>query len=61
MSHMNLENQMFLLNAIKETNKHFGEDNISESEQCPIEKMNALFSVLENMENKLNQLSYENI
>jgi len=57
MGHLNLENQMFLLNAIKETNEHFGEDIFVENEFQAINKIDSLFNVLENMENKLNQLS----
>jgi hypothetical protein len=57
MSCFNLENKMFLLKAIKETNECFGEEENCEIENQTINKIDSLFGALESMESRLQQLS----
>lgn len=60
MSHLNLENQIFLLDAIKKTNEYFGEDELVSNENHAVKKVNDLFIELKNMEDRLNYLSGKN-
>ena len=57
MSCFSLENQMFLLKAIKETNECFNEEESYSVETQTINQLDYLFGALESMENRLQQLS----
>jgi predicted 3-demethylubiquinone-9 3-methyltransferase (glyoxalase superfamily) len=57
MSCFSLENQMFLLKAIKETSECFNEEESYSVETQTINQLDYLFGALESMENRLQQLS----
>jgi hypothetical protein len=63
MSCFSLENQMFLLQAIKDTNDSFQDEDVCEiyeNNTNTVETINNLFSTLESMENRLEKLTNKN-
>jgi hypothetical protein len=63
MSCFSLENQMFLLQAIKDTNDSFQDEDVCEiyeNDTNTVETINDLFSTLESMENRLEKLTNKN-